>query len=47
VLLDASGCPHWLDRPVPTRLDLAELRRILSPEPARAAPRLPAVAACA
>jgi hypothetical protein len=34
VLLDASGCEHWRDRPAPTRLDLGELARILGDEPA-------------
>jgi hypothetical protein len=29
VLLDASGCQHWLACPAPTRLDLRELRRIV------------------
>jgi hypothetical protein len=29
VLLDASGCAHWRQAPVPTSLDLAELGRIL------------------
>ncbi|HEU4385168.1 MAG TPA: hypothetical protein VFR85_16910, partial [Anaeromyxobacteraceae bacterium] len=44
VLLDASGCGHWLDRPAPTRLDLAELRRILAlpAVPGRTSPALAA-----
>jgi hypothetical protein len=29
VLLDASGCEHWHDAPVPTSIDVATLRRIL------------------
>jgi hypothetical protein len=29
VLLDASGCRHWLERPVATSFDLGELERIL------------------
>jgi hypothetical protein len=32
VLLDASGCAHWRERPVPTAFDFAELARILSPD---------------
>jgi hypothetical protein len=34
VLLDASGCGHWLDSPVPSRIELGELARILRREPA-------------
>jgi hypothetical protein len=30
VLLDASGCEHWRDAPVPTSMDAATLRRILA-----------------
>jgi hypothetical protein len=29
VLLDASGCEHWRETPVPTSIDVATLRRIL------------------
>jgi hypothetical protein len=31
VLLESSGCAHWLDDPVPTSLDLGELERMLTP----------------
>lgn len=36
VLLESSGCDHWLDRPEPTTLNLAELGRILERGPASA-----------
>ncbi len=32
VLLDASGCAHWRDVPVPTALDLHQLARVLRRE---------------
>jgi uncharacterized protein len=35
VLLESSGCEHWRERPEPTRLDLAELGRILEPGSSR------------
>lgn len=31
LLLESSGCAHWLDRPRPTALDLDELARLLAP----------------
>jgi len=42
VVLDRSGCGHWLDEPRPTALDLRELTRILDrgARPAPAPPHL-------
>jgi hypothetical protein len=37
VVLEASGCAHWREDPVPTSLDLRELRRILDRGGARSA----------
>jgi hypothetical protein len=34
VLLESSGCAHWLDRPMPTSFDLGELERMLAADPA-------------
>jgi hypothetical protein len=33
VLLEASGCVHWRDEPVPTAIDVGELERALRSEP--------------
>ncbi|MBN1612196.1 MAG: DUF116 domain-containing protein [Polyangiaceae bacterium] len=34
VLLESSGCAHWLDQPVQTSFDLGEIERLLTPDPA-------------
>jgi hypothetical protein len=39
VVLDRSGCGHWLDQPRPTSLDLRELARILDRSQASSAAR--------
>jgi hypothetical protein len=46
VLLEASGCVHWRDEPVPTAIDLGELERALRSEPRvrEALPQAPALA---